>query len=48
VLRTLNRMHEVIAGASVHGSVLLDGVANSGVHVFGADCAFEVSATNGA
>jgi phosphate transport system ATP-binding protein len=25
VLRTLNRMHEVIAGAPVHGSVLLDG-----------------------
>jgi phosphate transport system ATP-binding protein len=25
VLRTLNRMHEVIAGARVHGSVLLDG-----------------------
>src|ERR1700712_2955319 len=25
VLRTLNRMHEVIAGARVEGSVLLDG-----------------------
>jgi phosphate transport system ATP-binding protein len=25
VLRTLNRMHEVIAGARVHGEVLLDG-----------------------
>src|SRR4051795_11425567 len=25
VLRTLNRMHEVIAGASVKGKVLLDG-----------------------
>ncbi|MBV9593718.1 MAG: phosphate ABC transporter ATP-binding protein [Actinobacteria bacterium] len=25
VLRTLNRMHEVIAGAHVHGDVLLDG-----------------------
>ena len=36
------------AAASPDGSVLLDGVANSGVRVFGADCAFEVSATNGA
>jgi hypothetical protein len=36
------------SAASPNGSVLLDGVANSGVHVFGADCAFEVSATNGA
>ncbi len=36
------------AVANPEGSVLLDGVANSGIRVFGADCAFQVSATNGA
>jgi hypothetical protein len=36
------------AAASPDGSVILQGQAESGVHVFGADCAFEVHGTNNA
>jgi len=36
------------AAASPGGNVLLHGQADSGVHVFGADCAFEIHGTNNA
>ena len=39
VLRTLNRMHEVIPGASVQGSVLLDGEDIYGSGVVPGGCA---------